>query len=123
MISFAFSLIPGVSWVLLKAWGLFAVFVWIRASLHRVRTDQILEFGWRYLLPLSMVNLVFAIVLRLMFWTGEPWALGGPAAVTVISRGLFVVLAVYVAKAALEVQRRPYSTQTVIKASPGSHRD
>ena len=26
-------------------------------------------------------------------------------------------------KEALEVQRRPYSTQTVIKASPGSHRD
>ena len=45
------SLIPGIAWVLIKAWLLFAVFVWIRASLHRVRTDQILEFGWQWLLP------------------------------------------------------------------------
>ena len=58
-----------------------------------------------------------------MFWTGEPWALWVPAAVTVISGGLFVVLAIDEDKEALEVQRRPYSTQTVIKASPGSHRD
>jgi hypothetical protein len=41
----------------------------------------------------------------------------------VISGGLFVVLAIDEDKEALEVQRRPYSTQTVIKASPGSHRD
>ena len=123
LISFVFSLIPGIAWVLLKAWGLFAVFVWIRASLHRVRTDQILEFGWRYLLPLSMLNLVIAIVLRLQFWTGEPWALWVPAAITLFSGGLFVVLAIDEDKEALEVQRRPYSTQTVVKASPGSHRE
>ena len=108
---------------MLKAWGLFAVFVWIRASLHRVRTDQILEFGWRYLLPLSMLNLVIAIILRLQFWTGEPWALWVPATVTLVSGGLFVILAIDEDKEALEVQRRPYSTQTVVKASPGSHRE
>ena len=118
-----FSLIPGMIWVLLKAWLLFAVFVWIRASLHRVRTDQILEFGWRYLLPLSMLNLVIAVFLRLQFWTGEPWELWVPVAVTLISGGLFVILAIDEDKEALEIQRRPYSTQAVVKASPGSHRD
>jgi len=110
-------------WVLLKAWLLFAVFVWIRASLHRVRTDQILEFGWRYLLPLSMLNLVIAIFLRLQFWNGEPWELWVPAAVTLISGGVFVILAIDEDKEALEIQRRPYSTQAVVKASPGSHRE
>ncbi len=118
-----FSLIPGMIWVLLKAWLLFAVFVWIRASLHRVRTDQILEFGWRYLLPLSMLNLVIAVFLRLQFWTGEPWELWVPVAVTLISGGLFVILAIDEDKEALEIQRRPYSTQAVVKASPGSHRE
>jgi len=118
-----FSLTPGMIWVLLKAWMLFAVFVWIRASLHRVRTDQILEFGWRYLLPLSMLNLVIAVFLRLQFWTGEPWELWIPATVTLVSGGLFVILAIDEDKEALEIQRRPYSTQAVVKASPGSHRE
>ena len=117
-----FLVTPGIIWVLLKAWLLFAVFVWIRASLHRVRTDQILEFGWRYLLPLSMLNLVIAIILRLQFWTGGPWDLWVPAAVTLVSGGLFVILAIDEDEEALEIQRRPYSTQAVVKASPGSHR-
>jgi hypothetical protein len=116
-------MIPGMIWVLLKAWMLFAVFVWIRASLHRVRTDQILEFGWRYLLPLSMLNLVIAVILRLQFWTGEPWNLWVPVAVTLVSGGLFVILAIDEDEEALEIQRRPYSTQAVVKASPGSHRE
>ena len=68
-----FTIIPGLVWVLLKAWLLFAFFVWIRASLHRIRTDQILEFGWLYLLPLSMVNLVIATFLRLEVWTDSGW--------------------------------------------------
>ena len=120
---FALSLIPGVGWILLKAWGLFAVFVWIRASLHRVRTDQILEFGWRYLLPLSLLHLVLAIATRLLFWDGGPWNILLPIAITAISGGIFVILAIDEDKDALEIQRRPYSTQAVVKASPGSHRD
>ena len=123
IVEFGLSLIPGVGWVLLKAWALFAVFVWIRASLHRVRTDQILEFGWRYLLPLSLLNLVFAIAIRLLFWDGGPWNLLLPIAITAISGGIFVILAIDEDKDALEIQRRPYSTQAVVKASPGSHRD
>jgi len=99
------------------------VFVWIRASLHRVRTDQILEFGWRWLLPLSLVNLVVAIILRLEFWTGQPWELWVPAALSLAALALFVILAIDEDEEALQAQRRPYSTQAVVKASPGSHRD
>ena len=120
---FGLSLIPGVGWVLLKAWALFAVFVWIRASLHRVRTDQILEFGWRYLLPLSLVHLVMTIAIRILLWDGGPWNLLIPIAITAVSGGIFVILAIDEDKDALEIQRRPYSTQAVVKASPGSHRD
>ena len=118
-----FTAVPGLVWVLIKAWLLFAVFVWIRASLHRVRTDQILEFGWRYLLPLSVVNLVVATILRLEVWTGEPWDLWVPVTLTLAALALFVILAIDEDEEALEVQRRPYSTQAVVKASPGSHRD
>ena len=119
-IEFLLSLIPGIGWMLLKAWALFAVFVWIRASLHRVRTDQILEFGWQWLLPLSIVNLAIAILLRVWVWDGG-WGIVAP--VVMILSGVigFVILAVDEDKEALETMRRPYSTYAVVKASPGSH--
>ena len=118
-----FAIIPGLVWVLLKAWALFAVFVWIRASLHRVRTDQILEFGWRYLLPLSLVNLVIATYLRLELYDGGNWNLWIPAVVTTVSLGIFLLYIFDEDEEAARLKSRPYSTQAVIKASPGSHRD
>ena len=131
-----FSIIPGIAWVLGKAWLLFAVFVWIRASLHRVRTDQILEFGWRWLLPLSIVNLALAIFLRVWVWDSgwgsvwiwdSGWGLFAPIAMMLMGVAGFAILVLDEDKEALETMRRPYSTyipgRSPEKASPGSHRD
>ncbi len=131
-----FSIIPGIAWVLGKAWLLFAVFVWIRASLHRVRTDQILEFGWRWLLPLSIVNLALAIFLRVWVWDSgwgsvwiwdSGWGLFAPIAMMLMGVAGFAILVLDEDKEALETMRRPYSTyipgRAPEKASPGSHRD
>ena len=48
---------------LLKVFLIFFVFAWVRAAQARVRTDQILNVGWRVLLPLSVINLVIVIIL------------------------------------------------------------
>ena len=62
----AYLLIPGAIVVLVKAWLVFLlVFVWARFSLARIRTDQILEFGWRILLPLAVLQVVLAGIYRL----------------------------------------------------------
>ena len=97
---------------------MFALFVWVRASLHRIRTDQILEFGWRYLLPLSMLNLALAMVMRVAFWDGA-WPFWLAPAVTLASFAIFVVLAIDEDKEALENSNRIYHTQTLDKAYPG----
>ena len=56
---------PGIVIVLLKSWFVFSVvFVWARTALPRIRTDQILEFGWRMLLPLAVLQVILSLVYR-----------------------------------------------------------
>jgi NADH-quinone oxidoreductase subunit H len=51
-------------WVLLKMFLFVVLFIWIRATLPRLRYDQLMSFGWKVLLPLATLNaLVTAIVL------------------------------------------------------------
>ncbi|MBP6021071.1 MAG: NADH-quinone oxidoreductase subunit H [Candidatus Methanomethylophilaceae archaeon] len=49
---------------LLKTWFVFFLMVMIRGALPRVRTDQILNIGWRVFMPLSVVNLVIVLLLK-----------------------------------------------------------
>ncbi|MEE2758761.1 MAG: complex I subunit 1 family protein [Candidatus Thermoplasmatota archaeon] len=120
------SYAPHIVWVLLKSWFMFIFFVWFRAALHRVHTDQILEFGWRWLLPLSLVNLAIAAALRL--WVYNPavdneWPILIPILITSISLALFILLSIDEDPEALEAQIRPFSVQTVDVAGPGQHRE
>ncbi|MEJ7750065.1 MAG: NADH-quinone oxidoreductase subunit NuoH [Thermoleophilaceae bacterium] len=51
-------------WVLLKMFAFVIFFIWIRATLPRLRYDQLMSLGWKILLPLATLNvLVTAIVL------------------------------------------------------------
>jgi NADH-quinone oxidoreductase subunit H len=51
-------------WMLLKIIAGAVFFIWVRASLPRLRYDQLMSFGWKILLPLATLNvLVTAIVL------------------------------------------------------------
>jgi hypothetical protein len=68
----AYLLIPGAIMTLVKSWLVFLiVFVWARFALARIRTDQILEFGWRMLLPLAVLQVVLSIVYRLYFFNPD----------------------------------------------------
>ncbi len=62
----ALSFIPGWIWFLGKLFVLVFICVWIRATYPRLRYDQIMKFGWKFMFPLALLNvLVTGVVLLL----------------------------------------------------------
>jgi NADH-quinone oxidoreductase subunit H len=50
--------IQGVFWFLAKVFIFLFVYVWMRGTLPRFRYDQLMSFGWKFLLPVSIANVV-----------------------------------------------------------------
>jgi NADH-quinone oxidoreductase subunit H len=50
-------------WVLVKTLCLMFAFVWVRATLPRLRYDQLMSLGWKILLPLATLNVLVTAVL------------------------------------------------------------
>jgi len=65
---FGFSLgIPGVVWFLVKTYVLIFVIMWVRWTFPRIRFDQLMNFSWKVMIPLSLANLlVTAVVIKLI---------------------------------------------------------
>jgi len=52
------AFLPPVAWFILKTFVLIGFFILVRATLPRLRYDQLMSLGWKLLLPLSLVNLL-----------------------------------------------------------------
>ncbi len=50
--------LPDVVWFFLKVYAVVYLIIWIRGTLPRIRIDQLMEFGWKVLLPLTLVNVM-----------------------------------------------------------------
>jgi NADH-quinone oxidoreductase subunit H len=46
----------------------FAIFALARGAYPRVRTDQILNIGWKVLMPMAVINLALVVVLKTVGW-------------------------------------------------------
>lgn len=57
--------IQGVFWFLAKVFTFLFVYVWMRGTLPRFRYDQLMSFGWKFLLPVSIANVVLTSVVIL----------------------------------------------------------
>ena len=47
-----------VLWFVAKIFGFLFLYIWVRSTLPRFRYDQLMSFGWKFLLPLAMANIV-----------------------------------------------------------------
>src|SRR3989440_10062912 len=83
---FGLERIPGVSILifLIKVAFFLFLFIWLRATLPRIRYDRLVRLGWQLLLPLAVLNVVITATVVALDW---PWWVSGIA-------GLLIILAV-----------------------------
>ncbi len=62
----ALDFIPSWAWFFAKLLGLIVLFIWTRGTLPRLRVDQLMNFAWKFMLPLALINLLTAAMWHFM---------------------------------------------------------
>jgi len=66
------QLLP-IFWFLAKTWLIILFFVWVRASLPRMRYDQLMALGWKKLIPVSLAWIILVAIALGFRDFGAPW--------------------------------------------------
>jgi NADH-quinone oxidoreductase subunit H len=66
---YAGPVLPPYIWLLIKMALVFFVLMWLRGTLPRVRVDQLMSLNWKFLVPMSIVNIILMMVLGKVFVT------------------------------------------------------
>ena len=85
------AFIPGISswpflWFVLKIAFFLFVFIWVRATLPRMRYDKLMQFGWKFLFPVAMLNTLGVAAFKAFAPDASLWILGA------ISFGVLIVI-------------------------------
>ena len=97
----ALRFIPSYVWFFAKLGALLFVYIWIRGTLPRARVDQIMNFAWKFMLPMAFTCIVAAAV-----WHYEGRGLAG----WLLS--LAVIAVVYIALSRLIDAQKKFATRT-----------
>ena len=61
-----FTWIPGPIWFALKIALVLFFFLWVRATFPRYRYDQLMRLGWKWLIPLAILNVVVTGLVKVL---------------------------------------------------------
>ena len=64
------AFLPSWGWFFLKLLAGIGFFIWLRGTMPRLRQDQLMNFAWKFVLPMALLNLVVAGAWRFM---GDGW--------------------------------------------------
>src|SRR3989449_2928873 len=97
----ALNFIPSYLWFFLKLSALLFVYIWVRGTLPRTRVDQIMNFAWKFMLPMAFTCIVAAAVWHYQGrgFAGWLWSLA-------------VIALVYLALSRLLDTRRKFARRT-----------
>lgn len=70
--------VPSWLWFFLKLGALIALFIWVRGTTPRLRMDQLMDFAWKFMLPLALLILPVVVLWHYVGggWIG--WVTSGP---------------------------------------------
>ena len=64
------------------------LFIWIRATLPRIRYDRLMRLGWQLLLPLAVLNVIISATVVAL---GLPWWVNGIIGLAIVAAVLLLV--------------------------------
>ncbi len=70
--------VPSYLWFFAKLLALISVFIWVRGTLPRLRMDQLMNFAWKFMIPLALVNIFVAGLWRYLEPAWLRWLIGVP---------------------------------------------
>jgi NADH-quinone oxidoreductase subunit H len=79
--------VPSYLWFFGKLFALVALLIWVRGTLPRLRMDQLMNFAWKFMLPMALINIVTTAV-----WHFMPPGLGRWAVCALLVVGPYVLL-------------------------------
>ncbi len=82
-------LLPPFIWLLIKVFIVYCVMIWIRATMPRLRVDQLMGFAWKALFPMAVLNLFIVAAEVLWLSAITPWVI---VVVNFIFAGVLVLL-------------------------------
>jgi NADH-quinone oxidoreductase subunit H len=93
--------VPSWIWFFSKLMLSIFVFIWLRGTLPRLRQDQLMNFAWKFVLPMTLLNLLVAALWRFL---GEGW-----------ERWVFctaILVVAYVVMARMEMRREHFGPRS-----------